>query len=139
MSMQPAGPITPRRSGAAGFTLVEVMVALVIISVGLMTLMGLIPLGSRQVATTTQRSRASQLASSRAERLLITPFADSDLDPGTHTDDENPLEGEYFVAWVVEDNQPITGCKRVVVSASVRSASAPSLSNVVIVVPRSGG
>jgi type IV pilus assembly protein PilV len=134
-----AGPNTRRRSRAAGFTLIEVMVALVIISVGLMGLVALIPLGSRQVASTTQRSRASQLAASRAERLLITPYADEDLDPGSHTDDENPLEGEYWVTWVVEDNQPITGCKRVVVRTSVRSASAPALSNVVIVVPRSGG
>jgi len=130
---------TRRRSSAAGFTLIEVMVALVIISVGLMTLVGLIPLGSRQVASTTQRSRASQLASSRAERLLITPYSDEDLVPGSHSDDENPLEGEYWVTWVVEDDQPIAGCKRVVVRTSARSAGAPSLSNVVIVVPRSGG
>ena len=128
-----------RRSAAAGFTLVEVMVAILIISIGLMALIGLVPLGSHQVATTTQRSRASQLASSRAERLLITPYADEDLTPGSHTDDENPLEGEYYVTWTVEDDEPITGCKRVVVKTSMGSASAASLSNVVIVVPRRGG
>jgi len=132
-------PMAERRSSNGGFTLIEVMVALVIISVGLMALVGLIPLGTRQIANTTQRSRASQLASSRAERLLITPFADNDLDPGSHSDDENPIEGQYWLTWVVQDDQPITGCKRIVVRASARSAVTPALSSVVIVVPRTGG
>ena len=63
-------PDTRRRPRAAGFTLIEVMVALVIISVGLMALVGLVPVGSKQVANTTQRSRASQLAAGRAERMV---------------------------------------------------------------------
>ena len=132
-------PETRRRPRAAGFTLIEVMVALVIISVGLMALVGLVPLGSKQVASTTQRSRASQLAAGRAERLLITPYSDADLDPGTHLDDENPVEGKYWVRWTVEDDQPITGCKRIVVKTAIGSAGAAELSKVVIVVPRTGG
>ena len=128
-----------QRPLAAGFTLIEVMVALLIISVGLMALVGLIPLGTRQVASTTQRSRASQLAAGRAERLLITPYLDETLDSGTHLDDENPVEGRYYVKWTVEDDQPITGCKRIVVKTSVGSVGASPLSTVVIVVPRTGG
>ena len=132
-------PDTRRRPRAAGFTLIEVMVALVIISVGLMALVGLVPVGSKQVANTTQRSRASQLAAGRAERLLITPYSDDDLVPGTHLDDSNPIEGRYWVRWTVEDDQPIAGCKRIVVKTAVESAGAAALSTVVIVVPRTGG
>ena len=133
------GPLTRRPSRVAGFTLIEVMVALVIISIGLMALVGLVPLGTRQVASTTQRSRASQLASGRAERLLITPYSDTDLEVGNHADDENPIEGKYWVTWVVEDDQPIAGCKRIVVKTAAGSAGAAAISTVVIVVPRAGG
>ena len=124
---------------AAGFTLVEVMIALVVLSVGLISLLGLVPLGSRKVTSSTRASRASQLASARAERLLVTPYADDDLDPGHHEDDENPLEGNLWVTWEVENDQPIAGCKRITVSARPGSATATAIARILIVTPRAGG
>lgn len=127
------------RRRQAGFTLLEVMIALVILAIGLLSAVRLVPIGSHHVAHSMERSRASQLTAARAERVLTTPYADPDLDAGTHADDENPLEGSYYVTWSVEDDQPISGCKRVTVSTRWPSATAAILARSVVVVPRTGG
>jgi len=133
-------PVThgPRRP-EAGFTLVEVMIALVVLSIGLMAMLGLVPLGARKIVSSTQDSRASELAAARAEKLLVTPYDDALLDAGHHDDDDNPVEGDIYVTWDVETDQPIQSCKRITVSARPGSVSATALARVVIVTPRVGG
>jgi len=136
--MSPA-PTSQHRAPSAGFTLVEVMIALVVLSIGLMAMLGLVPLGARKIASSTQDSRASELAAARAEKLLVTPYDDPGLDQGHHEDDTNPVEGDIYVTWDVEDDQPIQSCKRVTVSSRQGSVSATPLARVVIVTPRVGG
>src|SRR5437762_13366887 len=102
-------------------------------------MLGLVPLGARKITHSTQDSRASELAASRAERLLVTPYDDTALDPGAHEDDTNPVEGDIYVTWDVEEDQPITSCKRITVSARPGSTTATALARVVIVTPRVGG
>ena len=89
--------------------------------------------------SSTQDSRASELAAASAERLLVTPYDDASLEAGHHEDDNNPVEGDIYVTWEVEDDQPIASCKRITVSARPGSASATPLAKVVIVTPRVGG
>ncbi len=119
-----------------GFTLIEVLIALVILAIGLLAAVRLVPLGSRDAARSMERTRASQLTTARAERLLTLPYADPDLDPGTHDDPQSPLEGGYFVSWSVEQDQPVPGCKRITVMTRWRSAPAPVLTRSVIVAAR---
>lgn len=131
---RPHGPV-----GTRGFTLVEVMIALVVLSIGVLALASLMPMGTKKISNSASRTRASELAATRAERLLATPYADSTLTAGTHDDDENPHEGQYYLSWTVEDDVPITSCKRITVFARWPSASSSLNTRVVVVTPRAGG
>lgn len=130
----------PRRTFGpeAGVTLIEVVVAVVVITVGVLALGAAIPTGIHKVTDSESETRGSGLASERSEKLLITPYDHEDLDAGAHTDDTNPHDGLYNVAWNVEVDQPVTDCKRVTVTVS-RASNGRSLSKIVIVVPRSNG
>jgi type IV pilus modification protein PilV len=127
------------RHRCAGFTLVEVLVALMVFVVGVLSIAAMMPSGSQSVNRSGDQTRASELASSCAERLLSTTFTDADLTTGTHLDPASPYDGKYYVGWSVEDNQPMPQCKRATVTVRwPTSLSAPGAS-VVVVVPKSGG
>jgi type IV pilus modification protein PilV len=131
----------PRRRAnrSAGFSLIEVLMALIVFAIGVLGLAMVIPAGTNRVGKAGQQTRASQLAAMRAEQLLTTPYDDSDLDAGDHNDASNPLESRYYVQWTVETDQPITACKRVTVKVRRNSITQPIEAQVVIVVPQSGG
>lgn len=121
----------PGARAARGFTLIEVMVALVVFAVGVLSLAMLIPLGTKGISRSGQTTRASELSVSTMERLLSTPYDDGDLSVGTHNDPGNPYTGSYYVQWVVEGDQPITSCKRITVR--VRWPRSNSATNVRLV------
>lgn len=128
-----------RRLGAeSGISLIEVMVAVVVITVGVLALGAVIPTGIHKVTDSETDTRASALASDRCEQLLVTPFDDGDLDAGTHQDSSNPHDNLYNVSWIVEDDQPAPDCKRITVNV-VRVTGGRNLSKLVIVVPKSNG
>lgn len=120
----------------AGLTLIEVLVAVVVFTVGALALVALVPTGMKKVTSSESDTRASALAAERSEQLLITPFDDPDLDSGAHTSDQNPHDGKYDVKWSVEDNQPVTECKRVTVTVH-RAVNNKVLAKLVLVVPHS--
>jgi hypothetical protein len=104
-----------------------------------MAMLGLVPLGANKITKANQDSRSSELAASRAEQLLVTPYDDALLDSGTHADDANPVEDGIYITWEVEDDQPIASCKRITVYARPGSTTATPVARVVIVTPRVGG
>jgi len=114
-----------------------VLVAVVVFTVGALGLGAVIPMGVNRVSDSASDTRASALAASRCETILETPYDDPDLDPGNHVDPANPYEGLYNVEWNVEDNQPLTACKRVTVVVR-HSSRNNTLGRLVVVVPRSG-
>ncbi len=122
-----------------GFTLIEVAIAMLIFAIGALALAVCVPLGTNKIGKAGQQTQASILASERAEQLLITPYDHGDLTAGTHDDPANPQEGVYYVRWVVEANQPITGCKRVTVKVARGAAGNTPQAQVVVVNPESGG
>jgi type IV pilus assembly protein PilV len=67
-------PATPRRSGA-GFTLVEVLVALVVMSVGMLGIAALYVEGLRAGRTAVLRTTAVTLAADMADRIRANPQA----------------------------------------------------------------
>jgi prepilin-type N-terminal cleavage/methylation domain-containing protein len=131
-----SSPAPRRRSSEAGLTLIEVLVAVVVFTVGALSLVALIPTGMSKVTNSEADTRASALAAERSEQLLITPYEDPDLDAGLHLDDQNPHDGMYNVKWNVEVDEPVTECKRVTVTVH-RSTNDKRLSRLVIVVPHS--
>ena len=130
---------TRRRPADRGFSLIEVMIALVVFSIGALALGVIVPLGTNKTNNAGRQTRASELAGQCAEQLLTTPYSDGDLTVGTHNDTNNPYPGSYYIQWVVEDDQPITKCKRVTVSVYRLSLASAVAARVVIVTPESGG
>ncbi len=138
--MSPDATVTrDRRRAQRGFTIIEVMIALVIFATGLLALALCVPMATKHVMKAGSQTRASSIASEMAEELLTIPYGDGDLTSGTHTDPANPHQGIYYVSWVVVDDQPTTGCKRVTVKVSRRSVSSMPEAKLVIVTAQAGG
>ncbi|MEQ1832639.1 MAG: prepilin-type N-terminal cleavage/methylation domain-containing protein [Candidatus Eisenbacteria bacterium] len=134
---RPRARVRTRRSG--GFTLIEVLVALMIFATGLLALALCVPMATKRVVKAGSQTRASSLASETAEELLTIPYGDGSLTAGTHDDPSNPYDGVYYVRWVVEDDAPSLNCKRVTVKVARGSASQPAEARLVIVTAQSGG
>src|SRR4029078_7915508 len=96
----------------SGLSLAEILVAMVVFTVGALGLAAGIPLGMNRVTDSAASSRGSTLAAERCEDLLARPYDDEDLDPGTHDDDASPYDGIYDVRWRVRANNPLTARKR---------------------------
>lgn len=122
-----------------GFTLIEVMVALVIFATGMLALALCIPMATKRVMKAGSQTRASSIASETAEELLTVPYDDADLTSGTHDDTANPHDGIYYVRWIVTDNAPATNCKRITVQVSRKAVTNPAEARLVIVTAQSGG
>jgi type IV pilus assembly protein PilV len=101
---------------AAGFTLVEFMVALTVFAIGVLGIALVFMNGTRHVGASGEETKAVELAQQGLEDLLTESFDSVNLDPGTHWDADNPLERAYYRDWSVEDQVPFTGCKRVTVN-----------------------
>ena len=119
-----------------GFTMMEILVALIVIGIGVFSLTALIPAGTRSNTKAGQQTRGSELASVTMERLLSTPYNDPDIDPGAHNDPSNPYPGSYYVSWTVDQDQPITKCKRITVETHWPTASASNKVRLVGVNPQ---
>ena len=124
---------------AAGFTLIEIMFAMVIFAIGILAMMLCVPAASKRVMSAGAQTRASSLASAMAEKLLTVPYGNTALTAGTHDDPANPHDVLYYTRWVVEDDQPRLLCKRITITVARRSVTAAPEARLVIVTPRSGG
>ena len=128
----------PVHTGSAqrGFGLLEVAIALVVLSIGILGLAAILPAGARSAAKSGDVTRASELASRLSEKLLATPYSDAGLSAGTHLDSPYPVVGSYYLSYAVEDDQPIANCKRITVTAHWPTATSPNPVKLVIVNPR---
>jgi type IV pilus assembly protein PilV len=98
-----------------GFTLIEVMIALVILATGLLALMTMQIVSIRANAFSSEMTYASMLAQTRLERIRNTPYAN--VNPGTVTDTvpaSSLTKGmAYNVETKVDDNKPATDMKTI--------------------------
>ena len=97
-----------RQKEENGMTLIEVMVALVIFSVGLLALGGLQLSAIRSTATAKDLTEASRLLSDRVEQIMGGTWdrgsTDSDLTQATHVVGATVGSRTYTVQWVVKDS-----------------------------------
>ena len=138
-ALTPRDGVPGRPAPGAGFTLLEVLVALIIFAIGMLALALCVPMATKRVSKAGSQTRASALASQAAEELLSIPYSDSDLIAGTHDDPANPHDGIYYLRWVVEDDAPLSRCKRITLKVSRRSVSAAPEAQIVVVTTESGG
>lgn len=119
-----------------GFGLIEVAIAIVVLSIGILGLAALVPMGTKSASKSGEVTRASEMASALAEKLLATPYGDPSLSSGAHQSSPYPAPGGYYLTYVVEDDEPITLCKRVTIQNHWPTASSPNRAQLVIVCPR---
>ena len=136
MTPRPHGRTSSRQR--AGFTLIEVLIALTVFAVAVLALAMVVPMAGKRIMKSGSQTRASSLASEAAEELLTVPYGDAMLTAGTHDDTANPHNSLYYVRWVVEDNVPVGHCKRITVKVARGSASALPEAKIVVVTPESG-
>jgi prepilin-type N-terminal cleavage/methylation domain-containing protein len=73
----------PRRDDT-GFTLLELMVALILLSIGVFAVANLFPAGMHGQVQDRMQAEAGGLAQSEIERLSGLAWTDTQLDPGRH-------------------------------------------------------
>jgi prepilin-type N-terminal cleavage/methylation domain-containing protein len=104
-------PLPPRRpahrSGEAGFSIIELMVALVLLGLGILSVANLFPLGSRTQVRDRLRTSAADVAQQKMEQLRISKWNEAVLDPGVHPDASGETivlddEGTFNRRWIVE-------------------------------------
>jgi len=117
--------------GQGGFTLVEIMIALLVFGVGIVGLANAFPNGIRTREKARRMSVATFLAKEQVERLRSLTFNHADLAAGAHTEPAAAGQTGYNRTWNVVDNNPLPGMKRLTVSVSFRTQSPDSQAIVV--------
>jgi len=101
-NFKPEAPDEMRRTHEQGFSLIEVMIALVIFSIGLLGIAIMQVNGINSNASARMSSEAATLAQDQVERLLGLPYNHAALSNGVHA--AVPLPGNiYDVGWVVNE------------------------------------
>ena len=104
-----------------GFTLLEVMIALVILVVGLLGLAALQLVAVKSNAFSSEMTYATMLAQQHAEVLKSLPYTDANLTSGSHTAMGSSKGVQYTVTWNVTDNIPATDMKSLNVTVQWQS------------------
>lgn len=73
-----------RRGSRAGFTIIEVMIAIIVLGVGVMALVGSSAMVTRMIGAGRSSTEAVEIANSRVEQLRRAAY--STTPPCTHTD-----------------------------------------------------
>ncbi len=110
---------TRRRRRSGGFTLLELMITLVVLAVGVLALGQMMPAGSRAMNRSRSRTSGTALAAQKVEDLKSLAWTDTNLSAGNRSD----TSGKYTRTWVITDNVPLTGTKKIAVTVAWNSSS----------------
>jgi len=99
------------RKSEGGFSLIEVVFALTFLAVGILAVAAMIPAGTRGVTQSRVLTSGLMAAQIKLEDLKGLPFAA--LTAGTFSD----TTSVFTRTWTVTDNVPMTGCKKIDVTA----------------------
>jgi len=91
----------------AGFSLIEVMVAMTFLAIGLLGIAQLIPMGMAGVTEARVRTNAVQTGQAIVDSLRAADY--DSLDAG----DFSESNGRFTTTWTITDNTPMTGMRRV--------------------------
>ena len=97
------------KRGSRGFTLIEVMIAMGIFSIGILAV-GAMQINSANSNTTARiHTEETMLLVDQIEQLTALAYDDADLDVGNHAVDQGP----YTISWAVADDVPVVGAKMI--------------------------
>ena|SRR2546430_9445311 len=104
-----------------GLTLPEVLVAMVVLSLGLLALAKMQITAIQVNAASSRLTQATAIAQDKVEQLMALPYADAQLDVTTHT--ETGPAG-YPITWTV-DQDAATGVKTINLTLTWRNRGQP--------------
>jgi len=100
-------PLPPRKpSASAGFSVIELMVAITVLGIGIIGLANLFPLGSQTQTKDRLRTSGADLAQQKMEQLRTLAWSQPDLTDGTHPALSGETltlqnEGTFVRYWIV--------------------------------------
>ena len=95
------------------------MITLVVLAVGVLALGQLMPAGSRTMNRSRSKTSGTALAAQKIEDLKAIAWTSANMTAGTHSD----TSGKYTRTWVITDNTPLAGTKKVAVTVAWNSSS----------------
>lgn len=103
-----------------GFTLIEVLVGLLILTIGLLAISVLVPTAYTNFTSSGTDTLALAFAQQRLDQLRALPYTDSNLSAGTHADTgaNAPSDSNYTRSYQVEADTPVAGVKRLTVTVT---------------------
>ena len=111
-------------SDMQGFTFVELLVVLGIFAIAVLAVAAMQVTSINSNASARMSGEASALAANQIEALMVLPYDDDNLDPGSH----EITEGAYSVNWeVIEvdlDGDETNDSKRIVVTVQCANRNA---------------
>lgn len=117
-----SGRCSRKEGSEAGFTLTELLVGMVILTIGLLAISTMVPTAYTTLTSSGSDTRALAFAQKRLDQLRALPHTDSALSVGDHSDTA-PAAGytqSYTVAEVNASLSPTTtiGVKKVTVTVT---------------------
>ena len=113
-----------QQSQQKGFSLIEILIAIVILSVVALGIMALLPGGYKQITNAGRSATLNHLAQMQMDNLRSIPITHNDLAIGTHPSPWGPdwpmtngSADKFSVHWVVEDYTSLTNARSVTVVA----------------------
>ena len=109
-----------RAENERGVSLIELMVALVVVSVGVLSVFQLFPVGMRSQSNDRVFSKATHFAQQELERLSGLAYGDVDLTIGTHPlGSPESIAGGFQRSYVVSTlDEPLENVKKVDVTVT---------------------
>jgi type IV pilus assembly protein PilV len=93
--------ISPLKTDSAGFTMVEVLIALVVFSIGILAVFAMQITAINQNAGARMQSEATGVAVHTMERLIVAPYDHEDLSDDAANNPHQQIIGPYRVQWNV--------------------------------------
>lgn len=110
---------TNGKNNQEGFTLIEVLIAMAIFAIGILSLAGLQVTYIGGNASAQMQTEATALGAQVIENLKSLPFDAPELDPAVspHQLPAGSI-GPYDVSWIVADNTPVNNAKTINVTVT---------------------
>jgi prepilin-type N-terminal cleavage/methylation domain-containing protein len=104
----------------AGFTLIEVLIALAIFTIGILSVNAMQIAAIRGNYVANGLTEASVLVSDKIENIMAMPYDDAALVSTKDVEPHSTIVDGFTLTWDVVDDVPIDDCKTVTVNATGR-------------------